>query len=96
MAYGFRARDGAGNIVVEYTDRLTRVLGWVDTGTSNGSIYIGDADGVPFYALAGTTGIGTDVCFPTISLSGRTLSWTFNTGFASSFKSVKVVYGVHA
>jgi len=96
MAYGFRARDAAGNITVEYVDRLTRVLGTVETGTSNGSIIIPPADGTPFYALAGAAGLGVGIIYPTVSLSGRTLSWSFNFGASSWWRSVTIVYGVYS
>lgn len=97
MAYGLRVRDHAGAISVEYSDRISRVLGSFSTGTSNGSFVVpSDASGAVFYAVAGTTGFAAGIVYPTVYLSGRTISWAFETGSASDRRAATIVYGVHS
>lgn len=83
MAFGFQVFDPQGRLIVDITDRLTRIIGQVYTGDQPGSIQ------VPGWASYGTPWVfvlqrpnasftplnGTRFVRPTIS--GDTLSWDF-------------------
>ncbi|MDP9528479.1 hypothetical protein [Pseudomonas protegens] len=94
---GLRVRDKlTGEIVLDITDRLTRVLGTVETGTSPGSIQVPEfANGsgwvTRFDVVADIVTVGMR---PVATISGTTLSWYFPSGY-ESFIGATLVYGVY-
>lgn len=92
MAYGLVVRDAAGNVILDTSTRLTRILGTFNTGTSNGSITDGNlAQGTPFWFISDGYGSG-DGFTADISVSGTTISWTI-TGTPKI--ACQFVYGVY-
>ena len=70
------------------THSLGRVIGRINTGTTNGSYtYNGAVDGTFFAALMGAT-TGS----PSLSTSGNTITWTFSNTFFAPQDSV-VIFG---
>lgn len=98
MPVGIRIRDRiTGKITLDLTDRITRRVGDVQTGTSSGffdipNTFPGD---LYFYCIQSAQ---YPRYAPTVSLVGRRLSWQFNagTGFPTSNRvSVTIVYGAY-
>lgn len=77
MPVGLQVWDAAGNLIVDTTSYLGVILGThvITKSTGNGSISFPDlALGTPFFTLVTSTGSFT----PTISVSGTTISWTYD------------------
>jgi len=73
MTVGFRVRNNiTGEVTVEITDRLTRVIGTVHVTTAPGSFVIPGNNGTAFFYLS-SDGLGTRI--PAVTQNGRTLSW---------------------
>lgn len=98
MAIGFRIRDRiTGKITLDLTDRISRDVGRIETGLSNGFFDVpasieGD---VYFYCLQ-------SAAFPayvaSVTLSGRRIQWVFNGGTGipvSNARSISIIYGVY-
>jgi hypothetical protein len=89
---GCRVRDDAGNIILDLTDRLGRVLGVVTITSSGGSVTnAGFLDGSPFWVYLKDTN-GNFSNQPTISVAGDTLSWSWPSGGGSDGR---ILYGVY-
>ncbi|MDF4024142.1 hypothetical protein P3W24_04045 [Luteibacter sp. PPL201] len=77
MAVGVRIKDRNGNIVVDFTSKLPRIIGYIDTNGSAGSINVPElALGNAYWVvspISGTSGRGS----PNVSISGTTLSWSY-------------------
>ncbi|TRO96720.1 hypothetical protein FKB34_01760 [Glycocaulis profundi] len=80
MAVGARFYNPAGEVVGDLTDYFGRVLGVVDiTAGVNGSVTdAGLALGVPGWQLHALQNFPVEV--PTVTVSGTTLSWAFQSG----------------
>lgn len=93
MPAGFQVWDASGNLIVTVTDRLTRVLGQVDTGTSNGSITDGNFSlGSPFFYYVSYSN-SRPIYQPVITLTGISLSWSFNV--SSPRFGGRIIYGIY-
>lgn len=93
MPVGLRIRDPSGNIIIDWTMRLGRILGVVTlTGPTAGSaVHAEFADGTPFWTVQCISASGAGA--PTISVSGTTISWTF--GGVWDTQTYRLVYGVY-
>jgi len=92
MGQGLQIWDGSGNLVLDTAHRLTRILGMFDTGTSDGSVsFPGLATGTGFYVKL-TPDLGNAP--PVVTISGTTVSWTFNNVSAPYRRAAKVMVGV--
>jgi hypothetical protein len=86
MAQGMQVWDADGNLTVDTSDFLGRVLGSTSTGASNGSLgHAGLDDGVPFAvclpSIASDVAPTYDALYaPDISFAGTTMSWTYEAG----------------
>jgi hypothetical protein len=100
MAYGFQCFNAQGQLIVDITDRLTRIIGEVYTGTSNGSI------NVPEFSLGGTPWVFIQQDNTNnnqfqgrrqvrASVSGTTLSWTFEGLTKWPANPATIQYGVY-
>lgn len=77
MPQGLQVWDPAGNLIFDTNDRIGRVLGAVQTGTSAGDVVnAGLATGTPFVIVQKIGAIADAFKIPTVSISGTTLSWT--------------------
>ena len=74
MPQGIQIWDAAGNLIMEYTDRVGRVIGSVDITAANQSGSVSNAQfaaGGGWYFL-----FGSAENHPTVSIAGTTLTWT--------------------
>jgi hypothetical protein len=99
---GLQIFDAGGNVVLDVTDRLTRVLGEFETGTSDGFITDTNLDyGTPWFIakLNGSVTVkeGYNSYYSSsvpilISFNSQSLSWSFSGG---SVANHHIVYGVY-
>lgn len=92
MPQGLQVFDASGNVLVDTSTRLGRILGVTTITTTTGSVVDSDfANGTPFwYAIPLSI---ADVEFgPDLSFSGTTLSWDFQ---GRTVTSHRLVYGVY-
>lgn len=97
MTYGLIVYDAAGNPVVNVSDRLGRILGSVNVGTTSGSVSVpAFAEGAPFYFLR-ADGPQQGTFPPTITISGTTLSWSAPSGYNSYWDRTPgtIFYGIY-
>lgn len=97
MPQGLQIRDANGNMILDITDRLTRVLGSFSTGTTDGShTDAALSSGTPWLHATSSNPFNVYVCKYTIT--GNTISWAFsNLGYiaAGSRQAEYVIYGVY-
>lgn len=96
MAYGLRVWDAAGNLTLDTSTRLGRVLGFVEV-SANGSLTVPEFDQGQGFARVNTTGndIGPNAQYgwpPSVSISGTTLSWSYP---STTRGPAIIVYGVY-
>lgn len=100
MPQGLQCFDANGNLILDVTDRLTRILGEVNTGTTSGSMVDNNfLSGSPFYLVQTTLTDFKRTAVPiSVSISGNTLSWSFVHSYrGASYQLVPyiIVYGVY-
>jgi hypothetical protein len=101
MPQGLQCFDENGNIILDVTGRITRVLGRFNTGTSPGSLVDPNLlAGTPWYFTQIPSSSVRDSCRQcVVSFQGDTLSWTFsvtNTQGVSTYNVPYIVtYGVY-
>lgn len=94
MAQGLQVFDENGQIMVDLSDRLTRILG-VTSATGNGSLtHSGFTTGTPFaYAIERSGFWTTSLNF---SWVGNTMTWTqVKNDYAPSAVNFMIVFGVY-
>lgn len=92
MPVGLQVIDEDGNVIVDTSTRLGRILGVTTIGASSGTVVdSGFLQGTPFWvAIPLATG---DVVFgPAISVSGSTLTYDFE---GRTVTSHRLVYGIY-
>lgn len=96
MAYGLIIRnEDTGAVILSTDDSITRVLGIFNTGTSNGS------RSYPALALGrGFANVLQDFSYPTfqpptVTVSGTTVSWSFNVPDGKVSKAADVIVGLY-
>lgn len=97
MAFGIVIYDSSGQVMVNVADRLARILGSVNVGTTNGSINVPEFSlGIPFYFLR-ANGPQQGTFPPTITFSGTTLSWSQPSGYNSGWDKTPgtLFYGIY-
>lgn len=100
---GLRVRDRTtGLVTVEITDRLTRVIGFFDSGGANSSINVpAFAMGAGWAAVMEYQPAGQSqtnlYSYPVVLISGTTLSWSFPDyqGQSNTRVSCGIIYGVY-
>jgi hypothetical protein len=91
MPAGLQVFDAAGNLEIDVTTRLTRILGSA-TVNSTGSVDVPEfAEGSPWYVV--TVDPTTPYAEPGITFSGTALSWDY--GGATFRATVTIIYGVY-
>lgn len=99
MTAGVEAYAPDGTLIFSITDKVGKVLGYLDTGTSNGSLNVPALSGKrSFYiksqsAFAGVN-YGQRTCRVTISPSGL-ISWTFGVSGSTNNISSRLIYGYY-
>lgn len=77
MTQGLQCFDNTGALVLDVTDRLTRILGEFTTTTTNGSITDANlTSGTPWFYKISADNPFNAIC--TIIISGQTISWTYS------------------
>ncbi|MCY0385667.1 hypothetical protein OVY01_00105 [Robbsia sp. Bb-Pol-6] len=96
MANGLRCWDASGNLTLDVTDRLTRFLGSLSTGTAAGSASIaGFSTGTPWiHVLDSVNPSAATTQAPSVSISGTTISWSYASTTLAK-RAVTVLYGVY-
>jgi hypothetical protein len=91
---GLQCFDGEGNLILDVTDRLTRVLGEFDTGVVNGSLIDdGLRTGTPWYNIFYPNSGELIYLVPLVIWTGdNELIWTFA---RDNPVSLHVMYGVY-
>ena len=92
MPLGLQVFDASGNVIVDTSTRLGRILGVTNTNTSTGSLVNSNfSTGTPFWYAIPL--LRNDVHFgPLITVSGNTLSWDYQ---GRTFVNHRIVYGVY-
>ena len=95
MSQGLQIFDADGNITLDITDRFTRCLGIITSGTTSSSVIDADlANGVPWYIVRIVPMDNIGFIQPLlVTISGTTLSWTFS-GAGDAY-SHYIYYGVY-
>lgn len=96
---GLRVRDPVTQeITLDITDRITRTIGQVDTGTNDGFIDVpAFAEGTPWFVLSGPA-FTTPFQFGSYvvaSITGTRLSWTFKATPNRPNVADTITYGVY-
>jgi hypothetical protein len=101
MAAGLQCFDASGNLIVDITSRLARIVGAVAVDpTSPARSIVIPAGGSPFYNFQPSFiwgFINMDVSRPNFSLSGSTLSWSWSPGAGTNNKQITgtLFYGIY-
>jgi hypothetical protein len=100
MTVGIQCWDAAGNLILDWTDQVAKILGVLNIGQSyTGSQQTGTINDTRFTSLTGHTPFFTVIqgdtwnalLNPQIYISGNTLTWYFP--HASLRPDTKIVYG---
>lgn len=95
MASGLQLFDSAGAIVLDTNDSITRILGTVQTSRNvNGSLTADFDQGRPFFMYLSRGASGYTV-LPDVSISGRTLSWSYSGKNQSNTTDAFILYGLY-
>lgn len=101
MAAGMQVFDASGNLIVDVTSRLARIVGSVsvDPSSSTRSVAV-PAGGTPFYSFQPLTVWGftnMDISRPNFSISGTTISWSWSAGAGSNNTQIKgtLFFGIY-
>lgn len=92
MARGFQVWDAAGNLIVDTNAALGVILGVHTFTKSAGAGSLTDANlalGTPFYTLISFTG----TFLPSISISGTTISWSYDS-FVATYEPGATTYTI--
>lgn len=102
MAFGFQVFNGQGQLIVDITDRLTRIIGQVATGTSPGSIVVPEWNGqygTPWVFIQQRNQSANQFGKRSVrtTISGTTLSWYFDPTAFPEWEAIPAViqYGVY-
>jgi hypothetical protein len=93
MPQGLQTMDASGNVILDTSMRLGRVLGvaTLTAPTGGSAVNAAFADGAPFWMVTNVSTPNGEQ--PTISVAGTTISWSFpGVGSGSTFR---LVYGVY-
>ncbi len=95
MAFGLRQRDPAGNVLVDITTRLPRIMGrqQLSAGVS-GSVSVPASGSNPiFYWFNASTSEPDYNASPRFSDDGNTITWTYSSANPLFNRSGVLVYG---
>jgi hypothetical protein len=102
MAFGFQVFNPQGQVIVDITDRLTRIVGAVGTGTSPGSIQVAEWNGqygTPWLFVQQRNQSANQFGKRAVSatISGTTLSWTFEPSAFPQWEAIPAIiqFGVY-
>jgi hypothetical protein len=94
MPQGLQVYNASGQLLVDLTDRLSRLLGIATlTNPTDGNLTdAGFATGTPWWVCLPIS--GGSVSTPAVSIAGNVLSWDFDASgnYATTYK---LIYGVY-
>ncbi len=95
MVMGFRQRDPSGNLLVDITTRLPRIMGRVPISPGvNGSIAVPASGSNPLVYWFNASSAQPDFnATPRFTDDGNTISWTFSSAIPSYNRGGTLVYG---
>ena len=98
MPAGIQVHDGNGNVVLDMTSRVSKILGTVTTNGANGSLT--DArllDGTMWAAIERIQMAGTiySIVGLEITASGSRLSWSHKNTWGADSYNITFVYGIY-
>ncbi len=94
--YGLRVkRPVTGEVLLEITDRITRVLGTISTGTSNGTITVDSVHGSAFFVCLIGNDFDSQYAQPGVVINGNTCTWTFASTPGYTRTPITILYGVY-
>ena len=95
MPSGFQAFAADGTVVLDTNDSITRILGTAQlTRNVNGSLVADFDQGRPFFMYLSRGASGYTV-LPDISISGRTLSWSYSGKNQNNTTDAFILYGLY-
>lgn len=97
MATALKVWDASGNLILDVTDRITRILGYttLPASSSNALTDAGFSTGTPFFIAIRSNGTGTAFNGAAVAVD---ISFSGNTMYYSTSQSVAdfiIVYGVY-
>jgi hypothetical protein len=101
MPAGFQAFDASGNVLIDISQRIAKLLGTTNVGASyTGAAMTGSVVDSRFTAYSGAQAWAAVIAgsffqmheHPQITISGNTLTWTFPTG--SARPNTTIIYGL--
>lgn len=95
MPQGLQIFDAQGNLIMDVTDRLSRVLGVVTTNAVAGSLVNADlTSGTPYHINSNADGtvVNQQDAECVVTFSDTTMSWTYGAGTA---RDTEIIYGVY-
>jgi len=94
MGLGMQAFDGAGNLLIDVTTRLSRVIGTqtIAAGSSGSLVVPNSTQGSIWWAICPS---GASRYVPLISLSGSTISWSPNGSYPGGPVDALLIYGLY-
>lgn len=97
MAVGLRVTDSSGNVLLDMSSKLCRTLGYVDTGTVDGSASISLPAGTPFFISVPLASKGRLGKGPGVTITQSSLVWDFSipSGYGYFAVSHRIYYGVY-
>lgn len=97
MPAGFEVWDADGNPIISITDRVTRVLGQVETGASGGSQHHPSlSEGEPWAYVQINQALSFSYVAPSVYFSGNNIIWTYDVDPSHELPApARIVYGVY-
>lgn len=96
VAYGLRIKHPVtGVVLLEITDRITRTIGTISTGTANGSYSVDPSLGVAFFICSVSSTFDAMQLVPKIYTNGNVISWVFDMVPGYTPVPVIIQYGVY-
>jgi hypothetical protein len=101
MAFGMQVFGAGGNLVMDITDRLPRIVGRGNTGVQNGSVDIANAlPGIggmlPWvFALDPSPNFLATIRRPYFNVNGTVISWSFDDNGPPQYMAVDFLYGIY-
>lgn len=94
MDLGMQVFDASGNIVIDVTTRLSRVIGTqaIAAGSTGSLAVPNTTQGLIWFAIYGN---GGNRYSPVMSVSGGTISWSPKSGFPGGPVDVIMIYGLY-
>lgn len=95
MGLGMQVFDASGNLMIDVTTRLSRVIGTtlIPAGSTNSLAVPNTSQGTIWYAIYG--GGNGNRYSPVITVSSGTISWSPHGGFPGGPVDVTMVYGLY-